>query len=98
MAREKLVKPKNPHLQIVLGDMPLSPEHTSRLGYLGVDDKWCDLELHLPQLLAWAFYMDRALESLDDKSIRALPVQGFQDNREAYEKWLRKKFSCKCCE
>ena len=92
MARKKLVKAKNPHLQITLGDMPLSPEHTSRLAYRGVDDIWYDWELHLPQLLAWAFYMDRALGHLDKQSIRALPVEDFDTHLADYRKWLKEKF------
>ncbi len=94
MARKRLVKPKTLHLQIVHGGMTLSPEHTSQLAYLGADDVWYDLQLHLPQLLAWAFYMDLALGALDKQSIRALPgSEDFDVHREAYEEWLTKKFS-----
>lgn len=89
----QLPKSKSLHLQINHVGSQLTPEHTSQLRYLGDDGIWYDWKLHLPQLLAWAFYMDRALENLDGQSIRALPVEGFDTHLADYRKWLKKKFS-----
>ena len=90
---ERMVDPKDLFFQIVHVGKVESPEYRAQIRIIGEDDIHREWRLSLNQLLAWSFFMDRALECLDYDEILDRDIEITEVHLEDYQKWLCKKFS-----